>query len=381
VDVDGLLAEVATEVRLDDYGDPTFRPGLDALWASAVGEADLNEIGMLAVEAQVRGNLANRLRVHEWHRTHPELAASPVEAPLILVGMPRSGTTALSHLLAADPDNRSLLAWEANESIPPPTRATYQDDPRFVAARAAPSAVTLINPEFKAIHHDEPDDAMECTVVHAQHFQSLIYSTTFNLPGYDEWLLASDWDGAARYHRLVLQVLQSECPGRWQLKSPQYGLLLDSVFATYPDARMIVTHRDPVKIAASTFSLLRSLTGTFSDVDHTEYIVHHWPDTLSALLDRAMDARDRIGEDSFFDVAYADIVEDPVAVVGTIYERFGIAWNPEKEAYFRRFHAANPQHKYGTHTYSLAEVGVERAPLDARFERYSQRYDVPREEA
>ena len=103
---------------------------------SATKEADLNEIGMLAVDAQVRGNLANRLRVHEWHRTHPALAATPVEAPLILVGMPRSGTTALSHLLAADPDNRSLLAWEANESIPPPTTATYQDDPRFVAARA-----------------------------------------------------------------------------------------------------------------------------------------------------------------------------------------------------------------------------------------------------
>ncbi len=140
-------------------------------------EADLNEIGMLAVDAQVRGNLANRLRVTEWHRTHPELAGAPVEAPLILVGMPRSGTTALSHLLAADPDNRSLLAWEANESIPPPTTATYQDDPRFEAARAAPSAVALINPGFKAIHHDEPDDAMECTVLHAQHFQSLIYST------------------------------------------------------------------------------------------------------------------------------------------------------------------------------------------------------------
>jgi hypothetical protein len=158
-------------------------------------------------------------------------------------------------------------------------------------------------------------------------------------------------------------------------------LLLDSVFATYPDARMIVTHRDPVKIAASTFSLLRSLTGTFSDVDHTDYIVRHWPDTLSALLDRAMDARDRIGEVSFFDVAYADVVADPVAVVGTIYERFGIEWNADKEAYFRRFHAANPQHKYGKHTYSLAEVGVERAPLDARFARYDDRYDVPREPA
>ena len=106
-----------------------------------------------------------------------------MEAPLVLVGMPRSGTTALSHLLAADPDNRSLLAWEANESIPPPTTDGYQTDPRFETARATPSAVDLINPDFKAIHHDEPDDAMECTVLHAQHFQSLIYSTVFNLPG------------------------------------------------------------------------------------------------------------------------------------------------------------------------------------------------------
>jgi hypothetical protein len=381
VDVDGVLEEVAAQVGLDDYGDPTFRDGLDALWVSATKEADLNEIGMLAFEGQVRGNLANRLRVLEWHRTHPGLAATPVAAPLILVGMPRSGTTALSHLLAADPDNRSLLAWEANESIPPPTTATYDDDPRFVAARNVPSAVDLINPGFKAIHHDEPDDAMECTLLHAQHFQSLIFSTTFNVPGYDEWLLASEWRGAAAYHKLVLQVLQSECPGRWQLKSPQYGLLLDAVFEMYPDARMVVTHRDPVKIAASTFSLLRSLTGTFSDVDHTDYIVEHWPVTLAALTDRAMDARDRIGEDSFFDVAYAEVVRDPVAVVGAIYERFGIEWNAEKEAYFRHFHATRPQHQYGRHTYSLAEVGVDRRPLDARFARYCERYHVPREEA
>ena len=381
IDVDGLLEEVATQVGLDDYGDPTFRDGLDPLWYSGMEEADLNAIGLLALEGQVRMNLANRLRVHEWHRTHPDLAEAPIVAPLVLVGMPRSGTTALSHLLAADPDNRSLLAWEANESIPPPTTATYHDDPRFVAARAAPSAVELINPGFKAIHHDEPDDAMECTVLHAQHFQSLIFPTTFNVPSYDEWILSSDWRGAVEYHRLVLQVLQSECPGRWQLKSPQYGLLLDALLEAYPDARLVATHRDPVKIAASTFSLLRSLTGTFTDVDHTDYIVSHWPATLSALTDRAMDTRDRIGDDAFFDVAYADVVRDPVAVVGAIYERFGIEWNPEKEAYFRRFHAANPQHKYGTHTYSLAEVGVERAPLEARFARYYERYDVPREAA
>jgi hypothetical protein len=380
-DVDGLLEDVASQLGLDDYGDPSFRNGLEPLWWSGFHEGDLTEIGVLAFEGQIRMNLANRLRVLDWHRAHPELASTRVEAPIVLVGMPRSGTTALSHLLAADPDNRSLLAWEATESIPPPTTATYQTDPRFEAARSTTSPTELLNPEFKAIHHDEPDDAMECTVLHAQHFQSLIYSTVFNLPAYDEWLLPSQWHGAVRYHEQVLQVLQSECPGRWQLKSPQYGLLLDELFETYPDARLVVTHRDPVKIAASTFSLLRCLTGTFTNDDHTQYIVSHWPDTLSALLDRAMDARDRIGEESFFDVAYADLVRDPVAVVGSIYQRFGIEWNDEKEQYFREFHAANPQHKYGTHTYSLAEVGVERGPLDERFARYTERYDVPREEA
>ena len=176
-------------------------------------------------------------------------------------------------------------------------------------------------------------------------------------------------------------MLQSECPGRWQLKSPQYGLLLDEVFATYPDARLVVTHRDPVKIAASTFSLLRSLTGTFSDVDHTDYIVHHWPDTLSALLDRAMDARDRIGDDAFFDVAYADVVRDPVAVVGTIYERFGIDWNADKEAVLPAVPRRQPAAQVRHHTYSLAEVGVDRGPLDERFARYTERYDVPKEDA
>ncbi len=296
--------------------------------------------------------------------------------------MPRTGTTALSHLLAADPDNRSLLAWEANESIPPPTTATYQSDPRFVAARAAVSPVDLINPGFKAIHHDEPDDAMECTVLHAQHFQSLIYSTTFNVPSYDEWLLSSDWRGAVGYHRLVLQVLQSECPGRWQLKSPQYGLLLDAVL-------------DDVSRRAARGHAPRSGEDRGVDVQPAAFAHRHVQRRRPHRVHRralAHDARRRCStarwtpatasvRTSFFDVAYADVVRDPVAVVGTIYERFGIEWNPEKEAYLRRFHAANPQHQYGTHTYSLAEVGVERAPLEPRFARYYERYDVPREDA
>ena len=141
-------------------------------------EADLSEIGLLAFEGQMpRATSPTGSGSSTGTAPIPSSRRRRWRRRSCSSGMPRSGTTALSHLLAADPDNRSLLAWEANESIPPPTTATYQTDPRFERARDTPSAVDLINPGFKAIHHDEPDDAMECTVLHAQHFQSLIYST------------------------------------------------------------------------------------------------------------------------------------------------------------------------------------------------------------
>ena len=206
---------------------------------------------------------------------------------------------------------------------------------------------------------------MECTVLHAQHFQSLIYSTMFNLPELRRVAARRPtWDGATRYHRQVLQVLQSEYPGRWQLKSPQYGLLLDALFETYPDARLVVTHRDPVKIAASTFSLLA--------LSH-RHVHRRRPHRVHrvALARHALDAaRPRHGcaRPHRRGLVLRRRLRRHRARSGRgrrdIYERFGIEWNPEKEEYFRKFHADNPQHKYGTHTYSLAEVGVERGSLD-----------------
>ena len=313
----------------------------------AVDGAGTGQPGQPAAGARVAPH-ASRARRHARSRHRSSWWACPAAAP------PRSATCS-----RADPDNRSLLGGKrtsrSRRRPPRPTTTTRGSSPR---ARP-PSAVDLINPGFKAIHHDEPDDAMECTRAPRaalpepdllDHVQRARATTSGCSP--------PTGDGAARYHRLVLQVLQSECPGRWQLKSPQYGLLLDSVFATYPDARMVVTHRDPVRIAASTFSLLRSLTGTFSDVDHTEYIVE--PLARHALGARRPGdglPRPRSGRTRSSTSPTPTSCATRSRVVGTIYERFGIEWNPDKEAYFRRFHVANPQHKYGTHTYSLAEVG------------------------
>ncbi len=140
-DAERLITEVAREVGLDDYGHPSFREGLERLLASATSQAALTPVGMAVLEGTCRGGLANRLRVTDWQRRHPEVSEQRIVAPLFVVGLPRTGTTALSHLLGCDPANRSLLGWEANASVPPPTTAGYRTDPRFERARDATRAM------------------------------------------------------------------------------------------------------------------------------------------------------------------------------------------------------------------------------------------------
>ena len=285
---------------------------------------------------QCRGNLANRLRVTDWHRRHPEAARRGHRAPIFIVGLSRTGTTALSHLLACDPANRSLLGWEAGTSVPPPERTRTPTTRGSSPRREADGMLGLLNPGFKAIHHDPADRPVECAVLLAQHFVSASLSTCFNVPDYDDWMLATDAHAAYEYHRQVLQVLQSAYPGQWQLKSPVHSLHIDALAATYPDARFVVTHRDPVKAVASVMSLVESLTGTFSDADHHEYIAEHWPMLVQEMCDRLLDFRDANPQAVFHDMPYEQLVRDPVGAVREMYGTFGRELSPEAEQAMRK---------------------------------------------
>jgi hypothetical protein len=379
--VERLLAAARAETGLADFGDPSFREGLEQLVRSVETQADLNPIGQAAFEAQVTGGLVNRLRVVHWHAQHPAVDDARIEAPIIIAGLPRSGTTALSHLLGCDPANRSLMGWEASSSVPPPRAATAATDPRFVAALEADGMLALINPGFKAIHHDPPDQPFECVVVLAQHFHSAIFPTEFTVPDYDEWMLAADARPAYEYHRSVLQVLQSEHPGRWQLKTPHHGLAIDAVAATYPDARFVITHRDPVKAVASVLSLVDSLSTTFSDVDHRDYIAQHWPPIMAEICDRVVDFRERNPDTIVHDMAYREIVDDPVGAIRAMYATFGEELSPEAEAAMTRYSRESPQGVHGRHEYRLADFGHDRSDVAPRFERYLERHDIEREDA
>ena len=374
--VETLIERACTEAGLDDFGASSYREGLDVLVGSLEGEAALNEVGVAALEAQVTTNLVNRLRVTDWLARHPSILARPVERPLIVLGMPRTGTTLLSYLLDCDPANRSLLRWEALASVPPPTAATLRTDPRVDAARDGQAMLDALNPQFGAIHYEAPDGPTECVAVFSQDFKSLLWETVANVPTYGAWLAGADLASAYAYHERVLQLLQSDAPGRWTLKSPAHCFGLDALVARYPDARLVMTHRDPVAVVASVCSLVRSLSGMFSDADHGAYIAAHWTDVVADAVDRVRAFRRRDGDERFLDVRYDDFVADPIAVVRRIYTRFGDALDDDAAGRMEAYVAANPQGVHGRHRYALEDLGLDRASLEARFTGYCADFGV-----
>jgi len=194
------------------------------------------------------------------------------------------------------------------------------------------------------------------------------------VPSYSEWLLACDQSSAYEYHQRVLQLLQSHAPGRWALKTPHHCLALDPLVARYPDARLVMTHRDPVTVVASLCSLVRSLSGTFSDADHGAYINDHWTAVAVELVERVMAWRDVHGDGAFVDVPYRDLVADPLSVVRAIYEHGGAELSADAEAAMGRYLTEHPQGEHGQHRYDLDDLGLDADALRERFGDYMDRF-------
>jgi hypothetical protein len=379
---DALLDAARTATGLDDFGPDTFRPGLDALCASLVRDAQLNDLGAAALPGMLVGSLSNRLRVFDWIAQHPEVGEEQIDAPIVVVGMFRAGTTLLSRLFDQDPRNRALLMWEAGDSVPPPTPADHRHGPRVDAVHASNAMLAQINPQIEVVHHEQADEATECITVMGQDFKSLTYEAIANVPGYDEWLLDVDQRSAYEYHRAVLQVLQSGgVRGRWTLKSPHHALALEHLTAVYPDARLVLLHRDPVVLTASVCSLISTLSSTFTDADHRGYIASHWPAMLEESVRRVDAFRDAHPEHPIVDVHYADLVTDPAATVAAIYRAVGDELDDTGACAVAGYVDAHPRGEFGAHRYDVSQFGLDAGALAERFAAYTDRYAIPREHA
>ncbi len=270
IEPEALIAAAIDQTGLNDFGGDSFREGLEVFCAAASSEAQLNAFGRMAVPGAILGALSNRLRIVDWVKRHPEVSEERIEAPFIVVGIFRAGTTFLSYLLEKDARHRPLFRWEAGNSIPPPRPETIATDPRIEATRAIMAMMEQVNPRMQVVQSEEPDGPTECISVMNQDFKSLTWEAMVNVPTYADWLYAADHRTAYDYHRTVLQVLQSGGVRgeRWSLKCPYHAMHLDALTAVYPDARLVLLHRDPVVLAASVCSLITTLTKTFSDADH-----------------------------------------------------------------------------------------------------------------
>ena len=238
-----------------------------------------------------------------------------------------------------------------------------------------------LNPKMRAVHHEEPDGPTECVAVLSQDFKSLSWEAIANVPAYGEWLLRADQRSAYEYHRAVLQVLQSGgVGGRWTLKSPHHAIALEALTAVYPDARLVLLHRDPVVLCASVCSLIRTLTGTFSDADHQRYIADHWPAMLEESIRRIDSFRASHPEHPVVDVQYSDLVQEPVATVTALYASFGEELDDRAADAMSTYVESNPKGKFGNHGYDLAEFGLDGGELTERFADYVARYDIPTEQ-
>jgi hypothetical protein len=380
VDLDALVDQARATTGLDDLGPDDYRAGLEVLADSAARQAEFNAVGEAAFPGMIVAALSNRLRVNDWHARHPEVAAERIDAPIVVIGMFRAGTTLLSRLLDQDPRNRALLGWEAGDSAPPPTPATHRVGPRVDAVHAANAMLSTLNPRVDVVHREAADEATECISVMAQDFKSLSWEAVANVPDYDEWLMAVDQRSAYEYHRRVLQVLQSGgVRGRWTLKSPHHAIALDALTAVYPDAHLVLLHRDPLVLCGSVCSLIATLSSTFSDADHRAYIGRHWTAMLEESVRRIDAFRAAHPQRTIVDVQYADLVADPAGTVERIYSATGDELGDGARAAIASYAERNPKGHFGAHRYDLAEYGLVEGELRERFAPYVNRYDIPEE--
>ncbi len=376
--VEEVIAAASAQTGLSDIGDPSALAGLQRLLTAYAQEARFTERGAQMAHADLVTYMGLRMRIEDWAKRHPELLEAPIEKPMFVFGLPRTGTTLVINLLAADPARRSFLRWEAYDPTPPAQPHELHAGPRYQAMQDKTMMALEYMPQIAAIHMEFADSPTECQFLMTPSFCSQVYESQADIPGYRDWFLnEADYLPAFRFHKRTLQVLQHHAGGQWTLKNPWHPLYLDALNTIYPDARLVMTHRDPAEVVGSICSLIKYVRAIYSDNVDLKGIGESFMDTFQVMIDRADAFKAKHGADAIHDVQYADTVRDPIATVRAIYDRFDEPFTAEAESAMQAYMANNQQGKHGKHSYDLAEYGLTREGVRERFKSYIERYDIP----
>jgi hypothetical protein len=362
---------------LEDFGSSYYREGLERIVDALNTEADLNDIGRVIQHATISNALIQRLKIEDTYTQHPEIDDQVVGGPVFVIGLPRTGTTALSQLVGADPQFRSLRMWESQAPTPPPEAATQDSDPRIAQAEAGLKMLDDMFPLMKTLHNSEPTAPTECQDLMGMSFRTFHFDGAVRAPGYLAWLMDCDMRGTYTFHRRVLKLLQWHCPPvLWHLKTPVHMFALDALVEAYPNAKFLWSHRDPAKVMASVCSLIQYVRSWSSDRNDAEELGTEQLDSWVEGVRRAMDFRNRTGDERFADVSFADLQIDPVHTLQTSYESLGLTFTDATLQSVTQWAQGHRPGSRGTHEYDLAAYGLTPEGVRERFADYLAAYDA-----
>jgi hypothetical protein len=379
IDAGELIARATTVTGLTDFGEDTFREGLERLVSSANREARLNDMGRGALQAMIVDLLTKRLQIEDWYARHPEIDEQEIVAPLLVLGLPRTGSTALHCLLAEDPAARVIRNWEGMNPTPPPETATQATDPRIAIMEGHMERRNRLFPRMKQMVPSSATSPVEDQLLMGYDFKSQIFQASNRIPSYVDWLNhEADLVPTFRYVKRVLKLLQWRCPPtRWRLKSPSYSLFIDALDQVFPDARYCMTHRDVAAVIPSVADLYFEMSKMFTDAPDMAWFGAVNTDFCELGMRRMIAFRDTGNEARFFDIHFAPFQQDPFPTLERLYAFLGEAFTREAREGMEAWRRDTPRDKHGSHEYDAAAFGLDKAALRERFRFYSERFGVP----
>jgi hypothetical protein len=380
LDEESIVAEARAKAGLEDLGDEGFREPLRRLLRSLDEEAALSPTGRATQRARLVESLVTRLMTEDHIRRHPEILDEAIEAPLVIVGLARTGTTMLHRLLGSGGDFQVARWWEVRYPAPFPGSDWRRDDPRIPAAHEEVRITLEMVPMLAAIHPWDPEGADEEIMLLEHSFLSHVPESAANVPSYRAWLEEQDLTPAYRYLDRLLRFLQWQKKesgrggGRWVLKTPFHLGYVDTLFEVFPGARVIQTHRDPLQTIPSAASMYRSLWELNSEAVDPLEVGRQVRERFAWSLTRCMRSRERVAADRFLDVDYREVQKDPLIQVERIYAWLGRELSPEAEERMRAWLVENARDKRAPHRYTLEEFGYTEEGLRRDFAEYRSRH-------
>ena len=376
INANEIIDQAKSETGLSDLGEPLFLEGLNRLIDSINNEANLNEIGIQAQPIRIQGLLSNRLRFEEDLKKFPEILDQEIIAPIVIVGLPRTGSTMTHRLLASDPNHTAMLWWEGRYPALLPGEKRGDIEARMELGKAEVDAVVAASPEALDIHPWDYKGADEEILLLEHNFLSTVPESFMALPSYSEWIEEQDHTLAYEDLKKFIQYLQWQNPGRekkrWVLKSPHHLGFIDKMISVFPDAKIIQTHRDPIKTVPSFCSMCANLFEPLTTNFDKVFIGKHWSNKLTRALNHCMNISEQ-HPDNFLDLEFLNMIKDPIDEMKKIYEFIGEPFGEKTEVAMEAWREEN-KHEMGAHKYSLEEYDLTESQINNNFAKYQQKY-------